>query len=91
MCRDALRRLVLGTAGRLLAKDDPAAGGALIERALGLFEAMGATGWVTETRARADARPARRYRVAAAQPLRAGAACEVETFDEQRPEARIVQ
>jgi class 3 adenylate cyclase len=37
--------------GRLLAKDDPAAGGALIERALGLFEAMGATGWVTETRA----------------------------------------
>jgi hypothetical protein len=51
MCRDALRRLVLGTAGRLLAKDDPAAGGALIERALGLFEAMGATGWVTEARA----------------------------------------
>ena len=37
--------------GRLLAKDDPAAGGALIERALGVFEAMGATGWVTEARA----------------------------------------
>jgi tetratricopeptide (TPR) repeat protein len=37
--------------GRFLAADDPAAGRALIVRAIGLFEAMGATGWVTEARA----------------------------------------
>jgi tetratricopeptide (TPR) repeat protein len=37
--------------GRFLAMDDPAAGRVLISRALGLFEAMGATGWVTEARA----------------------------------------
>jgi tetratricopeptide (TPR) repeat protein len=37
--------------GRFLAMDDPAAGRALISRALRLFEAMGATGWVTEVRA----------------------------------------
>jgi tetratricopeptide (TPR) repeat protein len=37
--------------GRFLALDDPVAGRALIERATGLFEAMGATGWVTEARA----------------------------------------
>jgi class 3 adenylate cyclase/tetratricopeptide (TPR) repeat protein len=36
--------------GRFLAMDDPAAGRALIARALGLFEAMDATGWVTEAR-----------------------------------------
>jgi tetratricopeptide (TPR) repeat protein len=37
--------------GRFLAKDDATAGRALIQRALGLFDAMGATGWVEEARA----------------------------------------
>ena len=37
--------------GRFLAKDDLTAGRVLISRALGLFEAMGARGWVTEARA----------------------------------------
>ena len=37
--------------GRFRARDDAAAGRALIERALGLFEEIGATGWIEEARA----------------------------------------
>ena len=36
--------------GRFLADQDPAAGRALIERALSLFEKMNATGWIAEAR-----------------------------------------
>jgi class 3 adenylate cyclase/tetratricopeptide (TPR) repeat protein len=37
--------------GRFLARSDALTGRALIERALGLFEDMGATGWIAEARA----------------------------------------
>ena len=37
--------------GRFRVRDDAAAGRALIERALGLFEEMGATGWTEDARA----------------------------------------
>jgi hypothetical protein len=37
--------------GRFLAGSDASSGRALIERALGLFEDMGATGWSVEARA----------------------------------------
>jgi class 3 adenylate cyclase/tetratricopeptide (TPR) repeat protein len=37
--------------GRFKLADDPVGGRAMIQRALGLFEAMGATGWVEEARA----------------------------------------
>jgi len=36
--------------GRFLVRDDAAAGRARIEQALGLFEHMGATGWIDEAR-----------------------------------------
>ena len=36
--------------GRFLARDDEVAGRARIEQALGLFEQMGATGWIEEAR-----------------------------------------
>jgi tetratricopeptide (TPR) repeat protein len=36
--------------GRFLARDDRAAGRALVERALVMFEEMGATGWLEEAR-----------------------------------------
>jgi tetratricopeptide (TPR) repeat protein len=37
--------------GRFKAADDPAGGRTLIERALSLFEEIGATGWINEARA----------------------------------------
>jgi hypothetical protein len=40
--------------GRFRQRDDAAEGRAMIERALGLFEEMDATGWIEEARAALD-------------------------------------
>ena len=49
--RQDRRYIADSTTGLLAAGNDPAGGRTLIERALSLFEEIGATGWVNEARA----------------------------------------